>query len=124
MFADDSSVQNHRAHADKTFITDFACVDDRAVANGDPVAKETRKIVREVQHGIVLDIRVVADDDAVDVAAKHRAIPHAGMRAECDIADDSGSFGDENIFTELRRLAEKPIKLLCEFVHECNLAAA
>ena len=79
--ADDCAVENHRAHAYQHFVADGAGVDNGAVANGDPVADEARKIVRKVQHGVVLDVRVVADDDAVDVAAQHRAIPNAGMRA-------------------------------------------
>ena len=121
LFADDRAVQNHRAHADERFVADGAGVDDRAVADGDPVADEARKIVREMQHGVVLDVRVVADDDAVDVAAQHRAIPHARMRAERHVADDGGGLGDENIFAERRFFAEKSVKLLCQFVHAKNL---
>ena len=122
LFADDRAIQNHRAHADERFVADGAGVDDGGVADGDPVADDARKIVREVQHGVVLDIRVVADDDAVDVAAQHRAIPHAGMRAERHVANDDGGLGDEDIFAELRLPAEKFIELLCEFVHAGNLS--
>ena len=107
LFADDRAVQNHRAHAHETFIADFASVNNRAVADGDPVAEDARQIVREMQHGVVLDVGVVAHDDAVDVAAQHRAIPDAGMRAERDVTDDGGGFGDENIFAEFRLPAEK-----------------
>jgi len=91
------------------------------VADGDPVADDARKIVREMQHGVVLDVRMVADDDAVDVAAQHRAIPHARMRAERHVADDGGVFGDENIFAERRFFAEKSVELFCQFVHAKNL---
>jgi hypothetical protein len=63
----------------------------------------------------------MADDDAVDVAAQHRAIPHARMRAERHVADDGRVFGDENIFAEHRFFAEKFIKLRCQFVHAKNL---
>jgi hypothetical protein len=39
------------------------------------------------------------------------------MRAERHIADDRGVFGDENIFAEPWRLAEKFVELLGQFVH-------
>ena len=81
---------------------------------------DARKIIREMQHGVVLDVRVVADDDAVDVAAQHRAIPHARMRAERHVADDGGGFGDENIFSELRLFAEKFVQLRVKFAHAAN----
>ena len=119
--ADDRAVQNHRAHADERLVADGAGVDDRAVTDGDPVADEARKIVREMQHGVVLDVRVVADDDAVDVAAQYRAIPHARMRAERHVTDDGGGLGYENIFAERRFFAEKFVQLLCQFVHAKNL---
>jgi hypothetical protein len=121
LLPDDRAVQNHRAHADERFVADDARVDDRAVADGDPVADEARKLVREMQHGVVLDVRVMADDDAVDVAAQHRAIPHARMRAERHVADDGRGSGDENIFAERGFFAEKSVKLLCQFVHAENL---
>ena len=85
--------------------------------HGHVIADDARKIIREMQHGVVLDVRVVADDDAVDVAAQHRAIPHARMRAERHVADDGRGLGDENIFAELRFFAEKFVQLPCQFVH-------
>jgi hypothetical protein len=66
---------------------------------------------------------MVADDDAVDVAAEHRAIPDAAVRAERHIADDGGGLGDENIFAKPQRPAEKFVELWREFVHAQNLAA-
>ena len=97
LFADDRAVQNHRAHAHQHFVADLAGVDNRAVADGDPVAEHAGEIVRQMQHGVVLHVGVVADDDAVDVAAQHRAVPDAGMRAERHVADDDGGFGDEDM---------------------------
>jgi hypothetical protein len=122
LFADDRAIQNHRAHADENFVADGAGMDNRAVADGDPVAQDARKIVRKMQHGVVLDVRVMADNDAVDVAAQHGAIPHARMRAERHIANDDGGFGDINALAELRGLAEKFVELPGQFVHAANLA--
>ena len=112
LFADNRAIQNDRAHTDEAFIADFAGVDDGAVAHGDPVTKDARKFIGEVQHGVVLHVGVVADDDAVDVAAQHRAVPDAGVGAERDIPYDRGGFGDERALAELRLFAQKRVQLL------------
>ncbi len=70
---------------------------------------------------MVLNVGMVADEDAVDVAAQHHAIPHARMRAERHVANDGGVFGDENIFAQCRFFAEKFIELRRQFVHAKNL---
>ena len=44
------------------------------------------------------------------------------MRAERDVADDRGGFGDENLFAERRFFAEKLVELSGQFVHAKNLA--
>jgi len=56
------------------FTASAFAMDNRAVADRDPVADEARKIVGKVQHGVVLNVGVVADDDAADVAAQHCGI--------------------------------------------------
>ena len=81
------------------------------------------EIVREMQHGVVLDVRVVADDDAVDVAAHHRAIPHARMRAERHVAKHDGGLGEINALAELRRFAQKCVELFHRIFHAENLTA-
>lgn len=111
LFADDSSVQNDGAHADKNLVTDFAGMDDRAVAHGDPITHNAWEIIRDVQHSVVLNIRVMADGDAVDVAAQDASVPNARVRAESHIADDGSGFGDENAPAELRGLAEESVEL-------------
>src|ERR1035437_5413938 len=96
-------------------------MDNRTVADGDPVADEAREIIREVQHGVILDVRVVADDDAVDVAAQHRAIPNARMRTKRHVADDDRSFGEVNALAELRFLPQKFVELLFRLAHAPSL---
>src|ERR1035437_11041870 len=96
-------------------------MDNRTVADGDPVADEAREIIREVQHGVILDVRVVADDNAVDVAAQHRAIPNARMRTERHVADDDRSFGEVNALAELRFLPQKFVELLFRLAHAPSL---
>jgi len=124
LFTDDRTIENDCAHAHQHFVADFAGVDNRAVADGNPIADEARKIVGEVQHGVVLDVRMVADDDAVDVAAQHRAIPHTGMRAEGHVTKDDSGFGEVNTFAELRFSAQEGVELFHRVLHAGNLTAA
>jgi len=60
---------------------------------------------------------MMPDDDAVDVAAQHRAIPDAGVIAEFNIAKDAGGFGDIDAFAQLGGFAEERVELLFVFTH-------
>lgn len=53
----------------------------------DVVAERERYPGIGMQHRIVLDVGVVADDDRVIVTAQHRVPPDRGVSAEADIAD-------------------------------------
>ena len=92
-------------------------MENRAVANGDPVAEDAGQYVREVQHGVVLNVRVMADDDAVDVATQHGAIPHARMRAERHVAEHNGGPGNVNAFAEPWLFAQERVELFFCFAH-------
>jgi hypothetical protein len=58
------------------------------------VSNEAGEIIRKVEHGAVLDIGMVSDNDSVNVATQHRIVPHAGMVTQRDIPDDDGSLGE------------------------------
>jgi len=122
LFANDGAIEDHRAHAHQHLVTDLASVDHGAVAHGDPVAKETGEIVGEMQDGVVLHVGMVANDDAVDVAAQDGAIPNAGVVTEGDVANDGGESGDEDVFAQAGMAAEKPIELGVEFAHAAKVA--
>jgi len=92
-------------------------VDNGTVANRDPVADDTAIIIRQMQHSVVLDVRVVTDDDAVDVAAEHRAIPHARMRAEGHVAEHDSGFGEINAPTEFWFFAQERVELFANGCH-------
>ena len=64
-------------HANQDLIANRAGVNDGGMTDGDVIAQETGKLVGQMQHGIVLDISVVADDDAVDVAPEDGIAPNA-----------------------------------------------
>ena len=85
--------------------------------DGDVVADEAGVIVREVQHRVVLDVGVMPDDDAVDVATQHRVIPNAGVIAERHVAHDHRRARDIHAATERRFFAEERVELLSEITH-------
>src|SRR6185503_2681143 len=62
----------------------------------------------------ILDVRVGTDLDPVDVAAKERAIPNAGVIAECHVAEHDSRPGDVNLLAQHRRLAKVPVELILE----------
>jgi hypothetical protein len=70
-----------------------------------------------MQHGVVLNVGMVADDDAVDVAAQHRAVPNTRMRPDGHVAQDDGSPGKVNTPVEFRLLAQERVKLLRGSLH-------
>jgi hypothetical protein len=51
-------------------------VHDRGVADGHQFAQGCWVIRVDVNDGIVLDVRAWTDDDAIDIAAQHRAVPN------------------------------------------------
>ena len=118
MVADGCAVENSCAHADEDFIADSAGVDNCGVAKGDVVADDTRVVVGKMKDGVILDVGVVTDDDAVDVAASDGVVPDAGVVAEGDVAEDDGAFGDVDVLAEGRFFVKEGFKLFEEFVHE------
>ena len=74
-----------------------------------------------MQHRVVLNVAMVADDDAIDVTPQHRAIPDAAVRAQRHVADHGGGLGDKNFFAQLRLAAEKGVELRIKFGHAKSL---
>ena len=109
--ADFSAIEDDRAHADQTFVADSAGVDNRGMANGDIIAHDAGKIVRQMKDRVVLDIAVVANDDAVDVAAQDGVIPNAGAVAQGDVAHHYRAARDVDAFANDRFLAQKCVEL-------------
>jgi len=115
MFADLGAVQNGRAHADEALITDSAGMDDGGMANGDPIAQNAGMFIGKMKDGVVLDVGVVSDNDAVDVAAQDGVIPNAGVIAESDVAENDGAARDVNAFAKRRLAAQEGVELLSKF---------
>src|SRR5262245_49502041 len=83
--------EHHGADADTDIVHDPAGVDDAAVPDRDVGAHDAGELGRDVEHGVVLYVRVPAEGDVVVlIAAEHGERPHAGAFLDGDVADDLG----------------------------------
>lgn len=114
MFADCGAIENGCTHADKTFVANCAGVNDGGMADRDIVSKNAGVVVGEVEDGVVLNIAVVTDNDAIDIAAKDGIVPDAGMVTERHVTEDDGGRGDINVLANRRFFAQKSVELLFE----------
>src|ERR1700677_3222209 len=70
-------------------MIDHAAVQGNGMAHGDVLAdRDPISIFHAVQHAAILNVRVRADADCVDVAAQDGAHPDRGVLAEDDVAND------------------------------------
>jgi hypothetical protein len=73
-------------------------------------------VVGHMADAEVLDVRVMADDDAIDVAAQDAAEPNARLFADLRVADYPGGIGDEHARADLRPSA----KVFEDIAHDAN----
>ena len=71
-----------------------------------------------MQNRVVLDIGVMPDRDAINVPARHSAIPNARIIADCYMSKYCSAFGDEHTFPEGGFLSKKSDELFFEFIHK------
>jgi hypothetical protein len=64
-----------------------------------------RAVVKRVQHHAVLNIRAVADDDFVHVAAQYGVVPDRTVAADGHVAQNDGRLGQKRIFTDCGRMS-------------------
>ncbi len=60
---------------------------DGGVPDGNQFAHRCWVICVDVNDGIILDVRAWTNDDAIDIAAKHRAVPNTRFFFENHVAD-------------------------------------
>src|SRR5260221_1973471 len=77
----------------------------------DVASDHTGKFVRQMNDGVVLDVRAAADEDAIDVAPHDGVIPHARMIAESHIAQHHCAASNIDLLAENRFPAQKFFKL-------------
>src|SRR5439155_14925914 len=81
-------------------ITHRAGMHDGGMADGDMIPDQAGKFIREMDDGIVLDIGVMADGDAVNVTPHDGVVPHTGMIANRNVSQHHGAASDINVFAE------------------------
>ena len=69
-------------------------MDDGAVADRTAHANSQREARVGVEHRVLLQVGIAADDDQLTVAANDRPEPDADALAEFDLADDHGGRRD------------------------------
>jgi hypothetical protein len=82
------------------------------MANGDVIADDTGQVVSQVEDGVVLDVGVVADGDAVDVAPEHRVTPDARIIPQGHIAQHHRALGNIDALAKGGFLEQEPVELL------------
>ena len=87
------------------------------MADGDVAAQNAGEIIGEVKDGVVLDVGIFANDDAVDITAENCIVPNAGMSAESHITKDDGGAGDVNVCADGRAAAQERIELFFKIGH-------
>src|SRR6185369_5368375 len=96
--------QDDRSHTDEATVFDDAAMQRHRVADRYPVAQDDRPFTQHaVQYRAVLDVRVCADADGMDVAADDRAHPYAGIFAQLDVADHLRRLVDVTSCSNLRQ---------------------
>lgn len=86
------AIEHHRADPDQGPFRYPAAVHHRAMADADLVGQEGGETTgRDMQRGLVLDIRPLANHDALDVPAQNAAVEHTRIASDLDIADHHGA---------------------------------
>ena len=85
---------NDGAHSDERIIIDDAAVDDTAMPDGHTVSYAHGIGEINVQTGVVLNIRVVADRDRL-IAPNGSIEPHTAVLSNCHILQNLSALCDE-----------------------------
>src|SRR5262249_13704213 len=108
-------------HPDQNIVADGAGMDDGSMANSHVVSHQTRILVSQMQHRVVLDVCVVSDDYPINVSAQNRVVPDARIIPDCHVADHHRSLSEINMGTDGRLLLQKGFKLLERVCHANRL---
>src|SRR6266853_1451109 len=92
---DVDTVQEYAAHADQAVVLDGAAVQNGAVPHADPRADSRGQPFIHVHDRAVLEIGVLTDHDRGHVAAKHRVVPDARVRAQRHVPQNDCAGSDK-----------------------------
>ena len=85
---DDRAIEHRCVHADEAVILNRAAMNDRAVADAHARADRRRNPRVAMHDNIVLQVTACAERDLVGVAAQHRPVEHARIRAKRYATDE------------------------------------
>ena len=115
LIADNGAVEHGRTHANENFVADSTGVKDRAVADGHVIAENAGELIGEMQDGVILDVGMVADGDAINVSARDGVIPNTGVIAHGHVAENHRAFGNIHPIAQRWLFAQKNLELLFQF---------
>lgn len=80
------AVEQNCAHRDETLVVDGRAVNDRPMSDGNAASDRRRNTIVDVNDRSVLDVTLVANDDAAGIATYHGHWPHGDAGAKHDVA--------------------------------------
>lgn len=107
--ADNCAIENGGTHADEALVLDGAGVDNGGMPNRHITPKDAGEMIRKVQNGVILNVGVFADNNAIDIAPQNGVIPNTRVRAERNITENNGRAGDVNVWAEGGLFAEENV---------------
>src|SRR5205814_1521739 len=97
VLTDNDVIEESRPHPDQAVGFDRAAVHHHSVPNGHIILENQRaRILHDMPDRAVLNIRVLANADVVDIAPDDTVVPDARMVADFHVADNLSAVGDIN----------------------------
>lgn len=85
-------------------------MNDRGMADGYVTAQDAGKLIGQVDDTIVLDVGMVADDDAIDIRAGNGVVPNAGVIPHLNVPKNDRTLCNINAFPKPRSFVQKPLE--------------
>src|SRR5437667_9767267 len=89
-------------HSRQAMGLDLEAMHLHTMAHGHIIFENQRECAsHDVANRTILDIRILADTDIVNIASNDAVVPYAGMVADFDVSHDLSTLGDIHSRTEL-----------------------
>src|SRR5437867_5389550 len=92
-------------------------MDDGGMADGNVVAQQARILIGQMQHGVVLNVCVMTNNDLINVSTQHGVMPDTRTIPDRDVANHHCSLSEIDIGTDHRLFSQKSFKLLDDVCH-------
>lgn len=108
--SDNRPVQNDRTHRDEAIGFHPAPMKNGSVTDCHPLANVNRVLIGDMNQAPVLDIRITADVDTIDVTTQNAVKPDARAFGNVRATDDNSGRCHENTLVDFRLVIFKWIK--------------